>query len=140
MFRIIGQYDISRDGDVIRVWSSPEFNLEAARQYALDMMQLIGEMPAKFGTLVSFEAPPVVGPEVEESMRRSAQQRAERGMVAVAFVTANTDAITVARGQWDRIYEGSGIAFRFFQDDAAARAWLQAQIEQAPVHAGREAG
>jgi hypothetical protein len=29
VFHIIGHYEISRDGDVIRVWSSPEFNLEA---------------------------------------------------------------------------------------------------------------
>jgi hypothetical protein len=28
VFRIIGQYDISRDGDIIRVWSSPESWLE----------------------------------------------------------------------------------------------------------------
>ena len=131
MFRIIGQYDISRDGDIIRVWSSPEFNLEAARQYALDMMAMIEQMPPKFGTLVSFEAPPIVGPEVEESMRRSARQRAERGMVAVAFVTEQLDAIEVARRQWGRIYEGSGIRLQFFQEVEAARDWLQEQIDLA---------
>lgn len=131
MFRIIGQYDISRDGDIIRVWSSPEFNLEAARQYALDMMEMIKQMPPKFGTLVNFETPPIVGPEVEESMRRSARQRAERGMVAVAFVTEQLDAIEVARGQWGRIYEGSGITLRFFQEVEEAREWLQGQVDKA---------
>lgn len=135
MFRIIGQYEITREGDVIRVWSSPEFNLEAARQYALDMMAVIAEMPPRFGTLVSFDAPPVIGPEVEEAMRRSARERAARGMVAVAFVTLKVDAIEVARGQWDRIYDGSGIALQFFREVDAARAWLQGQVDQAgPGH------
>jgi hypothetical protein len=132
VFRIIGQYDISRDGDIVRVWSSPEFNLEAARQYALDMMEMIKQMPAKFGTLVNFDAPPVVGPEVEEAMRRSARERAARGMVAVAFVTRNLEAIEVARGQWDRIYDGSGITLQFFRDEGPAKAWLRQQIDQAP--------
>ena len=133
MFRIIGQYDITRDGDLIVVWSSPEFNLEAARQYALDMLRVIEQMPPKFGTLVSFEAPPIVGPEVEEAMRESARQRGERGMVAAAFVTANLDAITIARGQWDRIYDGSGITLEFFREEGPARQWLSQQIAQARV-------
>jgi len=47
MFRIIGQYSIDRDEDIIGVWSSPEFNLEAARQYALDMIEMIREMPPR---------------------------------------------------------------------------------------------
>jgi hypothetical protein len=129
MFRIIGQYDISREGeDIIRVWSAHEFNLEAARQYALDMMSMIEQMPSRFGALVSFDSPPVVGPEVEESMRRSARERAARGMVAAAFVTLNPDALDVARGQWQRIYDGSGIALEFFRDEAPALAWLRQQI------------
>ncbi|MFA6985706.1 MAG: hypothetical protein WC213_05830 [Arenimonas sp.] len=131
MFRIIGQYEINRDGDVIRVWSTSEFNLEAARQYALDMIAMIEQMPPTFGTLVEFDAPPIIGPEVEEAMRRSAHQRAERGMVAVAFVTRNLEGITVARGQWNRIYEGSGVTLQFFTDVGAARQWLQEQIDQA---------
>ena len=133
MFRIIGQYDISRDGDLIVVWSSPEFNLEAARQYALDMMQLIEQMPPKFGTLVCFESPPIVGPEVEEAMRQSARERGERGMVAAAFVTANLEAITIARGQWDRIYDGSGIELEFFREEKPARQWLSQKVNQARV-------
>jgi hypothetical protein len=128
MFRIIGQYEITRDGDLIHVQSSSEFNLEAARQYALDMNEMIRQMPAKFGTLVEFEAPPVIAPEVEESMRRSAWERAQRGMVAVAFVTQNVDGLPVARGQWERIYEGSGVSFRIFQDAASARDWLAEQL------------
>lgn len=130
MFRMIGQYEITRDDDVIRVWSSSEFSLEAAQQYARDMITMIGQMPPTFGTLVTFDSPPVIGPEVEESMRRSALQRAERGMVAVAFVTANLEGIKVANSQWERIYEGSGITLQFFRDVEPARAWLQEQIDR----------
>jgi hypothetical protein len=128
-FRIIGQYSIDRDGDIIRVWSSPEFNLEAARQYALDMTALIREMPPRFGTLVCFDAPPVIGPEVEASMRASARERGAMGMVAVAFVTASLDAIEVARAQWSRIYAGSDISLQFFQDAQLARDWRQAKVD-----------
>jgi hypothetical protein len=132
MFSIIGQYRIHRDGDILRVWSSPEFNLEAARQYAIDMMAAIREMPPRFATLVYFDAPPVIGPEVEESMRQSARERARRGMVAVAFVTASAEGLAIAREQWSRIYEGSGIALEFFRDAAPARDWLQERIDQPP--------
>jgi hypothetical protein len=131
VFRIIGQYEITRDGDVIRVWSASEFNLEAAQQYALDMIEIIEQMPAKFGTLVAFDAPPIIGPDVEEAMRRSALQRAERGMVAVAFVTRKFEGITVASGQWDRIYDGSGVKLQFFADVEPAKKWLQEQIDRA---------
>jgi len=131
LFQITGHYEISRDGDVIRIQSSPEFNLEAARQYALDMLAQIKQMPPSFGTLVGFEAPPVIGSEVEESMRRSARERAAMGMVAVAFVTRNVDDISIARAQWERVYEGSGVAWQFFREDAPARSWLQEQIDQA---------
>lgn len=130
MFHMIGQYEITRDGEVIRVWSSSEFNLEAAQQYARDMMQMVDSMPPRFATLVAFDAPPVVGPDVEAAMRRSAFQRAERGMVAVAFATASADGIEIARAQWERIYAGSGVAFRLFRDPAEARAWLQEEIER----------
>ena len=129
MFRIIGHYSIDRDEDIIRVWSSPEFNLEAARQYAIDMIAMIREMPPRFGVLVSFDAPPVVAPEVEESMRASARERAACGMVAAAFVTASEDAIEVARAQWTRIYAGSGVAWRFFHDAGQARDWLQSKVD-----------
>jgi hypothetical protein len=132
MFSIIGQYRIERDADIIRVWSSPEFNLEAARQYAIDMLAAIGEMPPRFATLVYFDAPPVIGPEVEASMRQSARERARRGMVAVAFVTASADGLAIAREQWSRIYQDSGIALEFFRDADAARAWLQACVDQPP--------
>ena len=97
VFRIIGHYEISRDGDVIRVWSSPEFNLEAARQYALDMVEQIKEMPPRFGVLVGFDVLPVIGPDVEASMRQSARERAAMGMVAVAFVAASADGLAVSR-------------------------------------------
>jgi len=46
MFRIIGQYSIDRDEDIIRVWSSSEFNVEAPRQYALDLHEMSRKLPA----------------------------------------------------------------------------------------------
>ena len=131
MFRMIGHYEITRDDDVIRVRSAPEFNLEAAVQYARDMIEVIAQMPPKFATLVEFDAPPIIGPEVEASMHRSAMQRAERGMVAVAFVTGSVEGISVANAQWDRIYAGTGVEFRTFRDVPAARAWLQERIDRA---------
>jgi hypothetical protein len=131
MFRVIGQYEITREGDLIRVWSSHEFNLEAARQYALDMIKMIEQMPPTFGTLVEFASPPIIGPDVEEAMRRSARERGERGMVAVAFVTRNSEGIKIARGQWSRIYDGSGVTWQFFPELEPARKWLQEQIDRA---------
>jgi hypothetical protein len=137
---MIGKFDIRRDGDFVRVWSAPEFNIEAAQQYTADMLQMIQEMPSTFGTLVTFESPPIVGPDVEEAMHVSARHRAERGMVAAAFVTANLDAVMIARGQWDRIYAGTGIVYQIFTEEAPARVWLQEQIEQARVRRASEVG
>jgi hypothetical protein len=126
---MIGQYEMSRDDDIIRVWSTPVFNLEAAQQYARDMMEMIDRMPPRFGTLVEFAEPPIIGPEVEEAMRRSVRHRAARGMVAVAFVTRSLEALGVAAAQWHRIYDGSGVTFRFFAELEPARTWLRGQIE-----------
>jgi len=86
-------------------------------------------LPRGFAVLINFDGPPVVAPEVEESMRKSARERADLGMVAAAFVTTSEDAIEIARAQWTRIYEGSGVALRFFQDTGAARDWLQAEVD-----------
>jgi hypothetical protein len=130
MFRIIGHYEIDRDGDIIRVWSSPEFNLEAARQYARDMVEQIKQMPPRFGVLVDFDALPVIGPDVEASMHQTARERAAMGMAAVAFVAATPDGLSVARVQWQRIYEGTGVAWRDFEAEEPARAWLRAQLDR----------
>ena len=130
MFRMIGYFEISREDDIVHVRSEPEFNLEAAQQYARDMLALIQQMPARFGTLVEFPAPPIIGPEVEAAMRESAMQRAARGMVAAAFVTGNVEGLRVASAQWDRIYQPSGIAIQFFRDVDAARAWLRDVLDR----------
>ena len=130
MFGMIGHYEIVREGDVIRVWSASEFNFEAAQRYARDMNDMIGQMPPIFGVLVSFDSPPNIGPEVEETMRRSAFERAERGMAAVAFVTTGLEAISVATAQWQRIYDGSGVAMHFFRELEPARTWLHEQIDR----------
>ena len=131
-FRAIGHYEISREGDIIRVWSSPEFNLEAARQYALDMVEQIQQMPPRFGVLVCFDALPVIGPDVEVSMRQSARERAAMGMTAVAFVATSPDGMAVARTQWQRIYEGSGVAWEAFDAEPPAMAWLREQMDRRP--------
>ena len=131
MFRIIGSYRISREGDIIRVWSAPEFNLEAAQQYARDMVEQIAQMPARFATLVEFEAPPIIAPEVEAAMHASALERSKRGMVAVAFVMQRLDGLAVARAQWRRIYEGSGTVFETFTDLDEGRAWLRERLDAA---------
>jgi hypothetical protein len=131
MFRMIGHYEMHRDGDVIRVRSAPEFNLEAAHQYALDMLEAIAQMPPRFATLVEFESPPIIGPEVEAAMHRSALQRAERGLLAVAFVTQGREGIGVADAQWQRIYDGTGIEFRTFTALDEALAWVRGRIDSA---------
>ena len=91
MFPKIGQFEISVDGDLVLVRSSPEFNLEAAQEYAAAMETVIDRMPPTLGVMTRFEAPPIVGPDVEASLRETAQRRAQRGMVAVAFVIPNVD-------------------------------------------------
>jgi hypothetical protein len=131
MFRMIGYYEMARDGDIIRVKSEPEFNLEAAQQYAREMLECIAQMPPRFATLVEFSTPPIIGPEVEEAMHRSAFQRAERGLAAVAFVTQGADGLSVADAQWRRIYAGTGVEFRTFLELASAQAWLRERIDRA---------
>lgn len=129
MFRMIGHYEIRRDGDVICVQSSSEFNLEAAQQYARDIMEMIAQMPPRFATLVEFEEPPVIGPDVEDAMRRSVEQRAQRGMRAVAFVMHSRAGLDIAHTQWRRVYEGTGVDFDVFDDFSRAREWLQAKVD-----------
>ena len=139
MFRKIGQFEIASEGDLIRVWSSPSFNLETARDYAAQMAALIEGMPARFGVLAQFDTPPIMGPEVEAAMRESARQRAARGMVAVAFVTSDRQGLSIAAPQWNRIYDPIPLPFAFFQDVDSARAWLHERIAHAPatgVHDG----
>jgi len=133
MFRKIGQFEITSDGDLILVWSSPEFNLESAREYAAAMAVVIERMPPKFGVLARFDSPPILGPEVEASMRESAIQRKQRGMVAVALVTADDFGMSIASGQWSRIYDPIGVAHAFFGDIESARSWLRRQISRASL-------
>lgn len=129
MFRKIGQFEIRADNDVILVWSSPTFNLEAAQEYGTAMAELIRGMPPRFGLLAQFDEPPIMGPEVEAAMREGAKYRAQRGLVAVAFFTANHHGIAIASGQWNRIYDPIGIPFAFFDKLEDARAWLRAKID-----------
>jgi hypothetical protein len=131
MFRKIGQFEISADGDVILVWSSPEFNLESAHEYAAAMAVTIEGMPPKFGVLAQFDTPPILAPEVEDAMRESAKLRKQRGMVAVAFVTTDDFGMSISSGQWNRIYDPIGVSHAFFSDIETARLWLREQIDGA---------
>lgn len=132
-FRKIGQFEIVVDGDVVNLWSSPEFNLEAAQEYAAAMEAIIDRMPSVFGVMTRFERPPIVGPDVEASLKETAKHRAQRGMVAVAFVIPNVDhgGLSIADVQWHRIYEPIGVTFAIFSDVDTARPWLREQIELA---------
>jgi hypothetical protein len=131
MFHKIGNFDIAAEGDLILVRSTPQFNLKAVQEYAAKVSELIESMPPKFAILAQFENPPIMGPEVEESMRETAKLRAQRGMVAVAFVTPDHHGLKIASGQWNRIYDPIGIPFAFFDDTDGARAWLRQQIASA---------
>lgn len=130
MFRKIGQYEIRTEGDdVLVVWSSSEFNLEAAQEYASHVLQMIERMPTRFGVLARFDGSPVLAPEVEAAMHRSAGDRARRGMCRVALFSPVTDGLAIARMQWQRIYEGTGVVHTFFTDEHAARAWLRSELD-----------
>jgi len=133
VFRKIGQFEISVDGDIVNLWASPEFNLEAALEYAAAMETIIDRMPPKFGVLTRFAAPPIVGPDVEASLKETARHRATRGMVAVAFVIQTIDqtGLSIAHAQWDRIYRPIDVPFAVFSDVESARPWLQQQIQSA---------
>ena len=130
MFRKIGQYEIEAEGELLRVWSSAECNLESAQEYAAAMVEMIERMPRLFGVLALLEAPLILGPEVEASMRETAAYRARRGMVAVAFVLECDEGLSIASRQWERIYTPAGVAHAFFADAERAREWLHARIEE----------
>ena len=139
-FRKIGQFDISVDGDMVYVSSSSEFNLETAQEYAVAMEAVIDAMPSTFGVLTRFERPPIVGPDVEISLRKTAQHRAQRGMVAVAFVIPERDqaGLSIARAQWDRIYGPIDVVFSISSDVDSAGAWLRNQIQSARERQSRD--
>src|SRR5207247_1179370 len=123
MFRKIGQYEIRAEDDVLAIWSSAEFNLESAQEYAANMLTMIERMPPLFGVLARFDGSPVLAPEVEETMHATAFERARRGMRVVALVSPDTGGLGVAKCQWRRIYEGTGVINAFFADEATARGW-----------------
>jgi hypothetical protein len=132
-FRKIGQFEIVVDGDVVNLWSSPEFNLEAALEYAAAMETIIDRMPPVFGVMTRFESPPIIGPDVEASLKETAKHRAQRGMVAVAFIIPNIDhgGRSIAVAQWQRIYDPIRVPYAVFPDVDSARPWLREQIEAA---------
>jgi hypothetical protein len=132
-FRKIGVFEIVVEGDVVNLWSSPEFNLEAALEYAAAMEKVIDGMSSVFGVMTRFEAPPIIGPDVEASLKETAKHRAERGMVAVAFIIQNVDrgGLSIATAQWHRIYDPIAVPFATFSDVEMARPWLRAQIDSA---------
>lgn len=130
MFRQIGQYQIQIEGDIINLWSSAEFNVEAARDYALAMVDVIAQMKPPFGVLTRFDGAPVLAAEVEASVHETGIERARRGMRAVAFVTPDEPGLSVARSQWARIYAGTPVVHAFFHDEDSARAWLRGQLDR----------
>ena len=130
MFRQIGQYRIRIEDDIVNLWSSAEFNVEAARDYARAMEAVIAEMKPPFGVLTRFDGAPVLAPEVEASVHETGIERARRGMRAVAFVTPDEPGLAVARSQWARIYAGLPVVHAFFHDEDSARAWLRAQLDR----------
>ena len=141
-FRKIGVFEIVVDGDVVNLWSSPEFNLEAALEYAAAMEKVIDGMTSVFGVMTRFESPPIIGPDVEASLKETAKHRAQRGMVAVAFIIPNADhgGLSIAMAQWHRIYDPIDVPFAIFSEVETARPWLREQIESARQMRGPQIG
>ena len=139
-FRKIGVFEIVVEGDVVNLWSSPEFNLEAALEYAETMENVIDRMSSVFGVMTRFESSPIIGPDVEASLKETAKHRAQRGMVAVAFVIQNADrgGLSIALAQWHRIYDPIGVTFKMFGDVESARPWLREQIDSARARRSSE--
>lgn len=138
MFRKIGHFEISVDGDVVNVRCSPEFNLEVAQDYAATMESITDRLPPVFGVLMHFDSPPIVGPDVEAFLRESAQHRAQLGMASVAFVipAIHRAGLYIACAQWDRIYRSIRVALEIFSSFESARVWLQQQIQSARENHG----
>ncbi|HZP67741.1 MAG TPA: hypothetical protein VFB32_15670 [Rudaea sp.] len=132
-FRNIGEFEISVDGDVVNLWVSPEFNLQVAQEYAAAMEAVIEGMTSVFGVMTRFESPPIIGPDVEASLKQTAKRRAQRGMVAVSFVIPDLHHVgmSIAVAQWHRIYDPIDVPFAVFADVESARPWLREQIESA---------
>jgi|CXWL01.1.fsa_nt_gi hypothetical protein len=131
MFRKIGKLEIVSEGDLILVRGSAVFNLETAQEYAAAMAVMVEQMPTAFGVLVQVEAPPILSPEVEESIREGARQRVRRGLIAVALVTESHVGLAISSHQYDRIYPPLGVHHAFFADVDNARIWLRQHLRRA---------
>jgi hypothetical protein len=140
--RKIGQFEISTDGDVVNLWVSPEFNLEVALEYAAAMETTIDRMPPVFGVMTRFESPPIIGPDVEASLKETARRRAQRGMVAVSFVIPDIHhtGLSISVAQWHRIYDPIDVPFAVFSSVETAQPWLREQIESGRKKRGQHAG
>ncbi|MGQ0798540.1 MAG: hypothetical protein ACT4NL_00305 [Pseudomarimonas sp.] len=124
MFRRIGDYELTTEGNLLVLRCSAVWNTETTLEYTQTVGLMVASLESPWGVLAIVQGVPVFGPEGEALMQDSVRRRFQIGMRALALIIQHGDGESICRAQMQRIYVAAGVKLAYFDEEAAARQWL----------------
>ncbi|EPJ45114.1 MAG: hypothetical protein OFPII_30340 [Osedax symbiont Rs1] len=129
MFGIHGEYQLQQEGDILIIHSKGPFNTKLVDQFSTEMETIIKNLPAAWGQVVFLAEDSMLPPDAEKSLQKACSRRREQGLTASAIIFVSAATTFTMRAQVCRIYDHVGIHYQFFDDSAAAQAWVATKLK-----------
>ena len=140
-FAAHGDFSIWTDGDLLCYDVTGPFNLEWVQALGLARRQIVGSWRPRHrvGALVHWHRSSLMSPEALQAYEEGFAQfkQTSVGPAALAWVAdGSVEGMVLLRRHFDALFRKNAVNFRFFDDLAAGRAWVEQEV--ARVHqAGR---
>ncbi|MFS1704250.1 hypothetical protein [Alteromonas sp. AMM-1] len=131
-FSMHGSLEVRVENRVLVLSGSGPWNSESLQLTDASIMQQVKALyGSPWGVLGLFSGEAVYVPEAIQTLQKQVSQELKLGRVATAVVLNNVQAPRLSQYQFELIYSSCGHALEFFDGEAIARRWLQAQIAAA---------
>ncbi len=128
-FKPHGEFEFSVEGRVLRVRTSGPWNKELIQQYAGVLAQALASLAgAPWGVFATVVGQGLHTPESFAEMQAGIGRQRAIGRCATAVVLENVEGAPIVQRMLERMYREAGEPAAFFDDSAAAMAWLRARI------------
>lgn len=128
MFESHGRFVVCRQGNILKVDATGPFNHEAVENYQEDMVDAIKYLDEPWGQLILMHENCLYTPQAAQAMYHFAELRRELGLVAIALVFIDKNAMLIVQDKISDFYQRLEIPYQFFYNREEGTHWLKNQL------------
>ena len=128
MFESHGRFVVCRQGNILKVDATGPFNHEAVENYQEDVVDAIKYLDEPWGQLILMHENCLYTPQAAQAMYHFAKLRRELGLVAIALVFIDKNAMLIVQDKISDFYQGLKIPYQFFYNREEGTHWLKNKL------------